>query len=51
MSYLHDVCLFTYSGVQQIVCRVFVLFCLASSCVPFFTSFSGLAIRYSLAFI
>jgi len=28
MSYLHYLCLFVYSGVQYILCCVFVLFCL-----------------------
>ena len=28
MSFLHYFCLFTYSGVQHILCCVFVLFCL-----------------------
>jgi hypothetical protein len=32
MSYLRYLCLFTYSGVQHILCCVFVWFC--SSCVP-----------------
>ena len=34
MSYLCYFCLFAYSGVQHIVCCVFVLFCFSSSCVP-----------------
>jgi hypothetical protein len=33
MSYLRYLCLFAYSGVQHILCCVF-LFCLSSSCVP-----------------
>jgi hypothetical protein len=44
MSYLRYVCLFVYSGVQHILCAVF-LFCLSSSCV---TSFSGLFLTTSV---
>ena len=33
MSYLRYLCLFVYSGVQHILCCVF-MFCLSSSCVP-----------------
>jgi hypothetical protein len=33
-------CLFAYSGVQHILCCVFV--CFSSSCVPYVASFSGL---------
>jgi hypothetical protein len=33
MSYLRYVCSFAYSGVQHILCCVF-MFCLSSSCVP-----------------
>jgi hypothetical protein len=40
MSYLRYLCLFTNSGVLHILCCVFVL--LASSCVPYVASFSGL---------
>ena len=42
MSYLWYLCLFAYSGVQHILCCIFVLFSL--SCVPYVFSFSGLAI-------
>ena len=38
MSYLRYFCLFTHSGVQQILCCVFV--CFSSSCVPYVASFS-----------
>jgi hypothetical protein len=41
MSYLHYLCLFAYSGVQLLLCCVFVLFSL--SCVPYVSSFSGLS--------
>ena len=34
--------LFTYSGVQHILCKFFVFF--SSSCVPYVASFSGLLI-------
>ena len=43
MFYLRYLCLFAYSGVQHILCDVF-LFCLSSSCVPYVDSFSGLSI-------
>ena len=49
MSHLHYLCLFAYSGVQHILCLVFVLF--SSSCVPYVASLSGLSLRYSLMFI
>jgi hypothetical protein len=39
MSYLGYMCLFTYIGVQYILCCVFVL-----SCVPYVAGFSGLSI-------
>ena len=42
MSYLHYLCLFAYSGVQDILCCVFV--CLSSSCVTYVASFYGLSI-------
>ena len=63
MSYLRYLCFFAYSGVQQILLRVFLhivvsnkycfvfLFCQSSSCVSYVASFSGLSIRYSLTFI
>ena len=34
MSYLRQLCLFADSGIQHILCCVFALFCLSSSCVP-----------------
>jgi hypothetical protein len=34
MSYVCYFCLFAYSGIQHIVCCVFVLFCYFSSCLP-----------------
>jgi hypothetical protein len=37
MSYLRYLCLFAYSGVQHILCCVFL-------CVPYVASFSGLSI-------
>ena len=40
MSYLRYLCLFAHSGVQHILCCVFV--CFSSSCVPYIASFSGL---------
>jgi hypothetical protein len=40
MSYLRYVCLSVYSGVQH---KLRYLFCLSSSCVPCFASFSGLS--------
>ena len=40
MPYLRYLCLFTHSGVQHILCCVFVL--ISSSCVPYVASFSGL---------
>jgi hypothetical protein len=33
MPYLHYLCLFAHSGVQHILCCVFV--CFSSSCVPY----------------
>jgi hypothetical protein len=53
-AYLHYLCLMTYSGVQHILCCIF-LFCVSSSCVPYVASFSGLSIfvlplRYSITF-
>ena len=55
MSYLRYLCLFTYNGVQHILCSVF-LFCLSSFCVPDVANFSGVSIldlpfRFSLTFI
>jgi hypothetical protein len=41
MSYLRYLCLFVYSGVQHILCCVFVLS--VSSCVPYVASFSVLS--------
>ena len=43
MSYLRYLYLFVYSGVQHMLCCVFVLFW-SSSCVPYVASFSGLSI-------
>jgi hypothetical protein len=43
MSYLRYLRLFVYSGVQHILCCVFVGFFL-SSCVSYVSSFSGLSI-------
>jgi hypothetical protein len=49
MSYLRYLCLFAHSGVQHILCRVFlrlvypmmpVSLCFSSSCVPYVASFS-----------
>ena len=42
MSYSRYLCLFVHSGVQHILCCVFVLF--YSSCVPHVNSLSGLSI-------
>jgi len=42
MSYLCYLCLLAYSGVQHILCCVFVLF--VSSCVPYVASFSGVSL-------
>ena len=42
MSYLASLCLFAYSGVQQISCCAFAMF--STSCVPYIASFSGLLI-------
>ena len=42
MSYIRYLCLFTYNGVQHILCCGFILFFL--SCVPYATSCSGLSI-------
>ena len=50
MSYLHYLCLFEYSDVQQILCCVFVLFVFFLSCVPYVTSFSGLSSWLSLPY-
>ena len=47
MSYLRYLCLFAYSGVQHILCYIFVLF--SSSCVPYVASFSGLSFLAHLA--
>jgi hypothetical protein len=44
MSYLRYLCLLAQSGVQHILCCVFVLFCFSSSCVPHVANFSGLPI-------
>jgi hypothetical protein len=44
MSYLRYLCLLAYSGVQHILCCVFVFLFLSSSCVPYVASFSGLFI-------
>ena len=44
MSYLRYLCLVANSGVQHILCCVFVLFCLCSSYVPYGVSVSGLSI-------
>ena len=41
MSYLRYLCLLAYSGVQHILCCVFVFLFLSSSCVPYVASFSG----------
>ena len=38
MSYLRYLCLFVCSGIQRILCCVFV--CFASPCVPFVDSLS-----------
>jgi hypothetical protein len=43
MSYLHYLCLFAHSGVQHILCCVFVLFVFV---LPNVASFSGLSIFY-----
>ena len=48
MSYLCYLCLFAYSGVQHILCCVFVLFLFLFrlvSCVPYVASLSGLSIK------
>ena len=55
MSYLRYVCLFARSGVQYILCCIFVWF-FFMSCVPYVANFSGLSIfdlplRCSLTFI
>jgi hypothetical protein len=42
MSYLRYMCLFTYSGVQHILCWIFVFF--SSSCVSYVAVFSGMSI-------
>jgi hypothetical protein len=42
ISYLRYLCLFVYSGVQHILCCVFV-FCFSSSCVPYIASYYGLS--------
>ena len=41
MSYLRDVCLFAYSGVQQIL--VLFFFCFSTSCVSYVANISGLS--------
>jgi hypothetical protein len=41
MSYLRYLCLFTYTGVQHILCCVFLRLV---SCVPYVANFSGLSI-------
>ena len=55
ISYLHYVCLFAYSGVQHILCYVFVLFffVLCSLCGQFLwiVPLCWLSLRYSLTFI
>jgi hypothetical protein len=57
MSYLRYLCLFTFSGVQHILCCVFCFVCLCLvSCVPYVVSFSGFSILdcpfvFSLTFI
>ena len=43
---LRYLCLIAYSGVQHILCCVFVLFCFSSSSVPYVASFSGLCIFF-----
>ena len=37
-------CLFVCIGVQHILCCVFALLCLSSSCVPYVSSFSGMSV-------
>ena len=55
MYYLRYLCLFVHSGVQHILCCVFVF--VSSLCVHYVASFSGwivlfsLSLRYSLMFI
>ena len=41
MSYLHYLCLFSYSDVQHVLCYVF--HCLSLLCVPYAASYSGLS--------
>jgi hypothetical protein len=54
MSYLRYLCLFPHSGVQHILCCVFVLFVfvlLALCCQFFWIAHFLLSLRYSLMFI
>jgi hypothetical protein len=54
MFYLHYLCLFAYSGVQLLLCCVFVLFffVLCTLCFQFlWIVFFWLLLRYSLTFI
>ena len=53
MSYLRYLCLFVYSGIQHILCCVFlrivypmlpVSLCFSSYCVSYVASFSGLSV-------
>jgi hypothetical protein len=46
MSYLCYLYVFAYSGVQHILCCVFVLFLFVLCTVPYVISFSGLSILY-----
>jgi hypothetical protein len=46
MSYLRDLCLLVYSGVQHTLCCVLIL---SSFCVPYVASFSGLSFLAHLA--
>ena len=41
MSYIRDLCLFAYSGVQQIL--VLFMLCFSTSCVPYVANISGLS--------
>jgi hypothetical protein len=43
MSYLRYLCLFVHTGVQHILCCIFLLFLLVL-CTPYVASFSGLSI-------
>jgi len=45
MFYLRYLCLFVYSGVQHILCFVFLMF-FSSSCVLYVASFSELSILH-----